>query len=33
MMKAATVHCKQFAKDVNEIGYVLNPYEPCVAIK
>ena len=33
MMKAAILYYKQFAKDITEIDYALNPYEPCVANK
>ena len=32
-MKAATLCYEQFVKDTNEIGYVLNPHEPCVSNK
>ena len=33
MLKASLLCYKQFVSDIKEIGYVINPYDPCVANK
>ena len=33
MLKASILYYKQFVKDITEIGYEINPYDPCVANK
>ena len=33
MMKVGILYYKKFTKDITEIKYALNPYEPCVVNK
>ena len=33
MLQAALLWYKKFRKDLEEIGFVFNPYDPCVANK
>ena len=32
-LKASLLYNKQFVSDIKEIGYVINPYDACVANK